>query len=327
MSKDFKKLLSTPMVTTPPEVYFLNHSILNYCSISIDWISISGIFHAEQYFTKLKENHWRQVKGLDGRPLIFELDRVNENGEFTSLALLKRNKFKSNSWYIETSNHLKTKQEKQQIINILALFTKPHATRLDIAVDFINSEHAGMHHRIFKPNVTRTIHYNKAGQVETIYYGNRKSNIQYRYYDKKLELKKQHKEKIPINIDNWERLELQLRNNKAVKNWKKEALKMLDYFKRSNLTTIAETDPKSFYMLTGIMSNPEYFKELAKGTQSKYRKMIKSNYGFDALLSDKARKLLISNANKIQQELNSFLTAENSALENKEDHALTKRNT
>ena len=79
MIKDSQNFSLTPMVTTPPEVYFLNHDILNYCSIRIDWLSFSGIFHAEQNYTKLKENHWRQVKELDGRPLVFELDRVNEN--------------------------------------------------------------------------------------------------------------------------------------------------------------------------------------------------------------------------------------------------------
>ncbi|MCT3602576.1 hypothetical protein EFS28_04510 [Lactobacillus acidophilus] len=322
MIKDSKNFSLTPMVTTPPEVYFLNHDILNYCSIRIDWLSFSGIFHAEQNYTKLKENHWRQVKELDGRPLVFELDRVNENGEFTSLALLKRNQYKANSWRIETSNHLSNK-EKQQIINVLALFNKPHATRLDVAIDFINSEHAGMNHKIFKPSVTTTIHRNKAGKIEIIYYGNRKSNVQYRYYDKKIEFEKQHKEKVPININSWERLELQLRNKKAVNDWKKEALKMLDYFKRPNLTTIEETDPKSFYMLTGIIKHPEYFKDLAKGTQAKYRKMIKNNSGFDVSLADKARELLLTNANVIQQEINSFLA---SKLDNKKDHATIKRN-
>ena len=313
MNQNLKKYSLTAYVTTPPEVYFLNHTSLNYCSISIDRISFSGIFHAEQNYTKLKENHWRQKKELDGRPLMFELDRVDKNGEFQQMATLIRGKYKANNWRIDTANHIKTKEEKKYISNILALFNKPHVTRLDIAIDFINSKYAGMNHKIFKPSTTATIRYNKAGQIETIYCGNRKSDIQYRYYDKKIEFEKQHKEKVPTNINNWERLELQLRNKKTVANWKKEALKMLDCFKRPNLTTIEKTDPKSFYMLTGIIKHPEYFKDLSKGTQAKYRKMIKDNHGFDVSLSDKARKLLISNADSIQQEIDSFfISASNS---------------
>lgn len=310
----------TTMVTTPPEVYFLNHTSFNYCSISIDWISISGKFHAEQHYTTLKKNHWRQVDELDGRPLMFELDRADENGEFTQLAVLKRNKF--NGWRIETSNHIQSPKEKQFISNIIALFDSPHVTRLDIAIDFINYEHAGMNYKIFKPNTTTTVHYNKAGKIETTYYGKRKSNVQYRYYDKRLE-QSQSKQNLPDNIASWERLELQLRSKKVASNWYKEAVKMLSYFKRPNLTTIEETDPKSFYMLTGIIKHPEYFKDLAKGTQAKYRKMIKNNSGFDVSLADKARELLLTNANVIQQEINSFLA---SKLDNKKDHATIKRN-
>ena len=293
----------TTMVTTPPEVYFLNHTSFNYCSISIDWISISGKFHAEQHYTTLKKNHWRQVDELDGRPLMFELDRADENGEFTQLAVLKRNKF--NGWRIETSNHIQSPKEKQFISNIIALFDSPHVTRLDIAIDFINCEHAGMNYKIFKPNTTTTVHYNKAGKIETTYYGKRKSNVQYRYYDKRLE-QSQSKQNLPDNIASWERLELQLRSKKVASNWYKEAVKMLSYLKRPNLTTIADKDPKSFYMLIGIIEHPEKFNNLAKGTKSKYRKMIKNNQGFDTTLADKARQELKDSAGRINQEISSF---------------------
>ena len=291
------------MVTTPPEVYFLNHTSSNYCSIAIDWLSISGEFHAEQNYTTLKENHWRQVEELDGRPLTFELDRVNKNGEFTQIAMLKRNNFKG--WRIETSNHIQTIKEKQYIRNVISLFGSPHITRLDIAIDFINCEHAGMNYKIFKPNTTITVSYNKAGKIETTYYGKRKSNVQYRYYDKKLERNK-NKQHLPNNITSWERLELQLRSNKVANNWYKEAIKMLSYFKRPNLTTIADKDPKSYFMLTGILEHPEKFNDLAKGTKAKYRKMIKDNHGFDTSMTDTAMKMLVDNAEKIKKEINSF---------------------
>lgn len=295
----------TVTVTTPPEVYFLNHTNLDYCSISIDWISISGEFHAEQNYTKLKENHWRQIDELDGRPLMFELDRVDKNGEFEQIAIIKRDKFRANNWSIKTSNHLQSPQEKQFISNIVALFDTPHVTRLDIAVDFINCKHAGMNYKIFKPNTTTTVRYNKAGKIEITYYGKRKSNVQYRYYDKRLEQSK-NKQGLPGNIASWERLELQLRSKKVASQWQKEANKMLSYFKRPNLTTIADKDPKSFFMLTGILEHPEKFSDLAKGTKAKYRKMIKENYGFDTSLTDTAMNVLTANAEKIQQEIDGF---------------------
>ena len=304
----------TAYVTTPPEVYFLNRANSNYCSISIDRISISGKFHAEQHYTTLKENHWRQVKDLDGRPLTFELDRVDKNGEFEQIATLIRDKFRANNWRIDTSNHIQSPKEKQFISNIIALFSSPHVTRLDIAIDFINYEHAGMNYKIFKPNTTITVRYNKAGKIETTYYGKRKSNVQYRYYDKKLERNK-NKQHLPNNIASWERLELQLRSKKVASNWYKEAMKMLSYFKRPNLTTIADKDPKSYFMLTGILEHPEKFNDLAKGTKAKYRKMIKDNHGFDTSMTDTAMKTLDANAEKIKREINSFFET------NKKDQA------
>ena len=174
-----------------------------------------------------------------------------------------------------------------------------------IAIDFINCEHAGMNYKIFKPNTTITVSYNKAGKIETTYYGKRKSNVQYRYYDKKLERNK-NKQHLPNNIASWERLELQLRSKKVASNWYKEAIKMLSYFKRPNLTTIADKDPKSYFMLTGILEHPEKFNDLAKGTKAKYRKMIKDNHGFDTSMTDTAMKMLVANAEKIKKEINSF---------------------
>ncbi|MDK6666400.1 replication initiation factor domain-containing protein [Lactobacillus crispatus] len=307
MNQNIKNYSLTPYVTTPPEVYFLHHSISNYCTVSIDRITISGKFHAEQYRTKLKENHWRESRRqVDGHPKSFELDRVDKNGEITTIANILRNpNFKPNSWRIDTSNHIRTPQEKQCISNVIALFDKPHVTRLDIAVDFINWEHAGMRQKMLKPNTAVTIEYGKAGNIETIYCGKRKSNLQYRYYDKKLE-RKQKKKKSINNISNWERLELQLRSSKYASNWQKQAMRMLDYFKRPNLTTIAETNPKSYLMLAGIVEHPEIFKLLTKRTKAKYRKMIKDNQGFDTTLADRARKELTTSIDRINQEISVF---------------------
>ena len=293
--------MSNCNVTTPPEVYFLHP-----CSVKIDRITISGKFHAEQNYSKLHKSHWIESKQIDGRPIEFQLKRIDENGEIKgNIATLIKNQHKSDSWRIDTSNHFNSRQEKEYIRDVVTLFDSPHVTRLDIAFDFINTKHSGMKYELYRPNTTVKLKRNKAGQIETIYYGSRKSDIQYRYYDKKKEQKNGNKP-IPKDIDSWERLELQLRGNK-VKKWFNESLKMLSYFKRPNLSTIAETDTKKFFMLVGIINHPEYLKELNKRTQSKYRKMIKNNKGFDTVLSEQATKVLIERRGQIQNEINEFL--------------------
>lgn len=290
---------------SPLTAYFLHNKASAYCSVTLDRITISGKFHAEQSYTALHANKWHQVEELDGRPTKFKLYRIDENGEIKgTIAVLVRSKFKSNTWRMDTSNHIRDANEKKQISNIISCFDTAHITRLDIAFDFINFDDAGMEYRLYKPNASSQTIRDRAGKIETIMSGGRKSRIQYRYYDK---VKEQQAANIPKNINNWERLEIQLRDSKT-KDWFNETQKMLTFFKRPNLTSIANKEAKTFFTLSGILKHPEYFNQdhISRRTIAKYRKMIKNNQGFDSLLADIAAKTLLEKKSDIEKEINSF---------------------
>lgn len=56
-----------------------------------------------------------------------------------------------------------------------------------------------------------------------------------------------------------------------------------------------------------MLHDPNHINKLSKRTVAKYRKLYKNNYGFDASLAETARKVLIKNKTKIENEIASFL--------------------
>ena len=148
-----------PYLTSRLEVHFLDLLENNLCEISLDRVTVNGVFHAEQFTSKLHENNWALQGEIDGHPTKFGLKRINSNGELLekhNIATLVRNKGKNRhqgNWRLDTSNHIQSNKEKQEILAIINLFDEVHITRLDIAIDFINFDNAGMNYRFYKPNV------------------------------------------------------------------------------------------------------------------------------------------------------------------------------
>lgn len=225
-------------------------------------------------------------------------------------AVIVKNEFQP-TWRLDTSNHL-DKKEKQKVIMALMLFEFKHLSRIDIAIDFINGNYPGMLHRIFKPYASTSYIgenlINEQGlfgvgmKLETLYIGKRRSLSLIRYYDKKREQTKAHK-KVSENVKSWERLELQLRGERTDQ-WLQEAKKMLSFFK---LPTYEGLEGNAYFVMRGIVEDPNNWRRLSPHTKSKYRKMIKENKGFDTSYADKAYKALVFTMHELNDEINSFL--------------------
>ena len=87
-----------PYLTSRSEVRILDLLENNLCEISLDWVTVNGVFHAEQFKSKLHANNWVQLKELDSHPIRFGLKRINSNGELLdkqNIATLIRNKGKN----------------------------------------------------------------------------------------------------------------------------------------------------------------------------------------------------------------------------------------
>lgn len=225
-------------------------------------------------------------------------------------AVIVKNEFQP-TWRLDTSNHL-NKKEKQKVIMALMLFKFKHLSRIDIAIDFINGNHPGMLHRILKPRAS--IGYigenlvNEQGlfgvgmKLETLYVGKRRSLSLIRYYDKRREQTKAHK-KVSKDIKSWERLELQLRGDRT-EQWLQEARNMLDYFK---LPTYEGLEGNSYFIMRGLVEDPNNWQRLSSRSKARYRKKIKQNEGFDTSYADKAYKALVFTMHELNDEINSFL--------------------
>ena len=301
-----------PYLTSLPEVQNLDLLENNLCEISLDRVTVNGVFHAEQFRRKLHANNWIVLDELDNHPIKFGLKRINSDGELLdkhNIATLIRNKGRNKNqgnWRLDTSNHIKSKKEKQEIINIINLFDDAHITRLDIAIDFINFDDADMKYRFNKPNTKKYWITERNGKIGTIYCGSSGSSVQYRYYNK-LNERKFRKVKLLNSIRNWERLEIIVRRNK-VANWLDETKKALTYFKCPDKVPFNKNEVRTIAMQEYLINHPERLnnKDLARGTLAKYRKLIKQNKGVDNRLALIAMKQLNKHAESLQEEINSY---------------------
>lgn len=302
-----------PYLTSRSEVRILDLLENNLCEISLDRVTVNGLFHAELFKSKLHANNWVLQDELDGHPIKFGLKRINSNGELLdkqNIATLIRNKGKNKkqgNWRLDTSNHIQSKKEKQEIINIINLFEDAHITRLDIAIDFINFNCSGMKYRFYKPNTKQYWIKEKNGEIGTIYCGSSGSSVQYRYYNK---LSEQNNKRIrlPDDIKNWERLEIMLKSKKVL-NWLDETKKALTYFKCPDKVKLDNEKITTVAMLEYLINHPDRLnnKYLSKSTLAKYRKLLKQNKGLNNIWALIALDKLNKQAEPLRIEINSYL--------------------
>lgn len=151
------------------------------------------------------------------------------------------------------------------------LFYDAHFSRLDVAVDLFNLPDM-VFHRVATTNPVRKEYiYSRANELETIYFGSRGSRRQIRLYNKRIE-QEQKKEFIPNEIQNWWRLEFQLRGIKA-QEWIESVQESLNDLSFS----VYPSDDLSLndqIKLEGLRANPSYFSKMNPRTKSKYKKLL-----------------------------------------------------
>lgn len=301
-SNVYCKYPASPLLFT-----LLNKNIANDCEISLDEITVAGEINICECKDSLKENNWvlTSVNTIDGEPSTYNLFRDGD-----SIATLSKNRYYSDSWRIDTSNHL-TAQEKRHITNITRLFNKPRITRIDIAVDFINFDDAGMIYTLYRPNTKIFYTRGTNGKFESITAGVKKSLQVYRYYNKLIELRQNHGIKAPPYIKNWERLELQLRQTKTyntVQDWDNRVEKMLKCLILPEVTRLAVPNVKERAMINQLLNHPEEFKYISSRTRAKYRKKIRELHKKSTPTRiNLATKALEHKKNDINKEITSFL--------------------
>lgn len=186
---------------------------------------------------------------------------------------------------------------------IRKLFIKPHFSRADVAVDIFNLPNDFINQYKIVDATSTKVFYDRAGNMETTYWGSSASERQVRLYNKYIE-QSHKKQYIDKDISSWWRLEVQLRRSKA-EEWNEVVRKTLDSFCSIHFipNDIKVTDQ---IMLTGLMNDYSLWGKLARNTKYKYRDMIKKITKND----DLTKELLLSfeeEKNEIKKELNEWL--------------------
>lgn len=278
-------------------------------SLHLDRVTVTGGIHRhktalEELETILKDSRWEQISDYE-----FALKRKNENGIFEQVAGLFDNPHQAGSWRLDTSNHLQN-DELSQILIPISLMSDPHLTRIDIAFDIVNGTKPNMAHRIYRFGSSQRIYGSeiseytgRARQIQTLYSGARKSNIQIRYYDKLAEQKSRRKE-LPEGVHQWERLEVQLRG-RSTSDWKTSCRKMLSYFKMPEYEEIKSSQARA--MLVALENHVVEWTELSSASRVRYRKLLKNDYGLN---DDYSQMLLLyfdKHVDEVETEISGFL--------------------
>lgn len=135
-------------------------------------------------------------------------------------------------------------------------------TRIDIAFDVFDNEMK--HYRNYKPGL-KTVFHSRDREVETIYYGSRKSDKQIRQYNKQ-------REQLVKGIrcgEQW-RLEIQLRS-KEIQNLGKHIESALENFKPMEWSHLEKAEDR--LLMRGLDLTPEEYSELSKYNRTKVNKM------------------------------------------------------
>ncbi|PEG93734.1 hypothetical protein CP361_10460, partial [Lactobacillus sp. UMNPBX10] len=123
-----------------------------------------------------------------------------------------------------------------------------------------------------------------------------------RIYNKKIETTRHHK-KLPDNVEEWERWELQLRGKRSYE-WLESAKIMLSQIKYPNYQNL---DPGDIAVLHSIDDRVVSFKDFSKKKAGRLRKLRKESVGYSDDYAKAGLQALEDNANKINEQVEIFL--------------------
>ena len=188
----------------------------------------------------------------------------------------------------------------QWLLKLIASIQEKHFSRCDIAFDLLN-EPTAKDYQVWRFGTSKQVIMNRKGQMETTYYGSMRSGQQIRQYNKKIEQEARHGK--TINVENWWRVELQLRGNK-VQDYPKLVQKMLDQFFIPKYKNVK--NPSQQAMIYEMMNEPTIYGNASKATQQRWRKLLKETPTENQLSVEMAKKF-VADFQRLEYELQSIM--------------------
>lgn len=268
--------------------------------VSIDRITIVGETSRRLQLSEVNEILGDGIE-LKDKKFIYTRQKINNDGE-----LIRENGFiveeTHGKWRVDFNPNKAGNIEKDKIKRFVSKLSKVHLSRVDIAFDMFNNPLA-MKYRLYRKNVSELkieTYKGRAQNIETIYWGSRKSLEQVRLYNKLIEQKKNDVIVRP-EITDWARLELQLRG-KTIKEWETRAYKMLDELLLPNYSKLNVRDRADLYTIIGGLME---WGELDKRRRRELRKLAFD--GFDRDLSEELKLVLSEHTRDLEIELDDYL--------------------
>lgn len=276
--------------------------------VSIDRITIVADFLTQKFDRIARDEFLKYpfiVPSGDGFKVIDNsATSVNNEGNdiVEQVAYINVPRFQQNKIRIDFNpNHSMETEAGEWLLNFIAGLEVKHFTRCDIAFDIFNYEDVSKY-RLWNFGQSQTLYLDRNLKLETAYFGAPSSSKQVRMYNKLIEQKKRHKE-VPINIDSWWRLELQLRS-KSVLNYPAEVKDMLANFYYPNWESVKNPSQKA--IVYAMYKEPSIYAGVSKATQQRWRRIFKTSSHHNEL-SVILAKVFVENLNSLDYQLHSIL--------------------
>ena len=276
--------------------------------VSIDRITVIGDFLTAKFdriardeFLKLPfiEAFGEGFRVIDNTAMSVN-DETNKITE--QVAYINVPRFQDNKIRIDFNpNHSMDTEAGKWVLDFIAKLETKHFTRCDVAFDIINYDDV-INYRIWNFGQSQNLYLDRNLKLETAYFGAPSSSKQIRMYNKLLEQKKRHKD-VPININNWWRLELQLRG-KVIDNYPEEVKNMLADFYYPEWHSVKNPSHKA--IVYSMYNEPSIYSSVSKATQQRWRRIFKSSERHNELAVILA-KVFVSNFNSLNYQLHDIL--------------------
>lgn len=273
--------------------------------VSIDRITVAGVIGDDNGRVELQEianklgAEWNLKNGA------FRLRREYENGDTENLAYFAPVMYHEDKWRLDFNPNRLTDNERLEIVRALALLRKAHFTRLDVAFDVFNNE-LGMKYRVYRSNVSERefgVYKGRSKDIQTIYYGSTRSEMQIRQYNKLVE-RQMKQETIPEGVEHWMRLELQLVGRKPAE-WVERAKAMLADFRLPDYGAVENINDR--LTLHGLDNGIVDWTDFSdKNKRSRLRKL--QHEAYDDTLAVELLAELRANEERLQSELQAYLS-------------------
>ena len=247
--------------------------------VSIDRITIIADYLTQKFDRIARDTFLKLpfiVESGDGFKVIdnsTELVNEGDNQLVEQVAYINVPRFQENKIRIDFNpNHSMDSEAGKWLLDFIANLESKHFTRCDIAFDIFNYEDA-KNYRVWNFGQSQNLYFDRNLRLETAYFGAPSSKKQIRMYNKLIEQKRRHKN-VPFNIENWWRLELQLRG-KSIDAYPYEVKNMLANYYYPEWQSVENPSHKA--IVYAMCHEPSIYSTVSKSTQKRWRRIFQAS--------------------------------------------------